>query len=63
MSVLTVASIEFGQCNSIGTREIVQMRMFRVFFLDRAGQISALDEFRAENDQAAISRAAVSLKR
>lgn len=50
-------NIEFGQCNSIWTREIVRMRTFRVFFLDRAGQISALDEFRAEDDQAAISRA------
>lgn len=33
------------------------MRTFRVFFLGRAGQISALDEFRAEDDRAAISRA------
>jgi len=37
--------------------DISRMRTFRTFFLDRAGQIFALDEFRAENDRAAISRA------
>ena len=37
------------------------MRTFRVFFLDHGGQILALDEFRAEDDKAAISRAALFL--